>query len=219
MPIFTNLPIAVLGAIVISSVIGFLNVRELQRIRALRGESFFFALLALGGVLLLGILPGLLVTVGLSVVILLGRLSRPMVAVLGRLPGTPHFARIDRFPAADAHPDIMVVRPDAPLMSINAAWIRYELRQQFQRRSAKSKLVILDLEFTADLDITSIDVLARLDASLAEQGSILWLANLHAGVRDMLDRGEGVDSVSRIPRYPSVDEAQSAYLADQGSGR
>jgi MFS superfamily sulfate permease-like transporter len=165
-------------------------------------------------VLFLGTLPGPLLTVALSTLGLLSQLSRPTVSLLDRLPGIPVFASVDRNPTTEADPDIMIVRPDAALMGIIATWTRDELKRQFQQRAEPPRLVILDLDFSSDLDIMSLDVLAKLDKYLAEQRSRLWLANVHAGVRDMLDRAESVHSLGRIPRYRSVDDARAAFRAE-----
>jgi sulfate permease, SulP family len=102
MPIFKNLPIAILGAIVISAVLGFINVPAMQRIRRLRRDAFLFAMLSMIGVLVLGILPGLLLSVLLSILLLLGHESRPSDTILGSLPGTNVF--VD----AAAHPEAIV---------------------------------------------------------------------------------------------------------------
>src|SRR4029078_1182268 len=77
MPIFQNLPIAILGAIVISAVMGFINVPAMRRIANLRHDAYVFAVIALVGVLVLGILPGLLLAVLLSLILLLGKESKP----------------------------------------------------------------------------------------------------------------------------------------------
>ena len=54
LPLFQDLPQPVLGAIVISAVIGFLRVAEMQRIASLRRDSFWLAVTALVATLLLG---------------------------------------------------------------------------------------------------------------------------------------------------------------------
>src|SRR5829696_169180 len=77
LPLFRDLPQAVLGAIVIAAVAGFLNLAALRRIARLRRASFVLAMLALAGVLILGVLGGLLLAVVISVVLLLDRQSRP----------------------------------------------------------------------------------------------------------------------------------------------
>jgi MFS superfamily sulfate permease-like transporter len=77
MPLFTNLAQAVLGAIVISAVLGFFNIPALRRIFRLRRDEFWLAMAALFGVLILGVLPGLLIAVFLSVGVLVVRASQP----------------------------------------------------------------------------------------------------------------------------------------------
>ncbi len=215
MPLFRDLPIAVLAAIVISAVVGFLNVHELRRLRALRGDSFVFALLALLGVLFLGILPGLLMTAGLSLIVVVERFSRPRVSVLGRLPGSAVFGSVDRYPAAETQPDVAIFRPDAPLLFLNAAWVRDEVRRELEARAMPPRLVVLDLEQSADLDVKGLDVIEKLREYLEEHGSSLALANLRGPGRDMLDRAEAEGSVQRIARYLSVEQAVSGERAEE----
>ncbi|MGH7754408.1 MAG: SulP family inorganic anion transporter, partial [Gemmatimonadales bacterium] len=220
MPLFKDLPIAALAAIVISAVVGFLDVRALRRLRALRGESFLFAILALLGVVFLGILPGLLIAAGLSVLLVVGRLSRPVVPVLGRVPETDVFARVDRYPDAEVEPGVLVVRPDAPLLFFNATWVRDEVRGLVEQHKAGLRAVILDLELSADLDVTGADALAKMDSYLRERGVGLALANLHAGVRTMLERTEAAEGGRRTPAYLSVEEAVAAQrVGDSGETR
>ena len=85
-PLFFNLPEAVLGAIVLYAILGFFRLGALRRIAGLRRDSFAFALFTLFAVLFLGVLPGLVLAVLLSLALLLGRVARPGVAVLGRAP-------------------------------------------------------------------------------------------------------------------------------------
>ena len=127
LPLFHDLPQAVLGAIVISAVIGFLRIDELARIRRLRPEGFVMALVALVATLLLGILPGLIVAVVLSLLLLLVRLARPTATPIGRRPGGA-WASMTAWPDAEAVPGLIVLRLDAPLLFLNAALLRDEVR-------------------------------------------------------------------------------------------
>jgi high affinity sulfate transporter 1 len=189
LPLFENLPTAILGAIVISAVLGFLNVPALRRIRRLRGDSFALAIVALAGVLVLGILPGLLLAVALSVLLLLGRESRPSTSVLGSLPGTRAFVDVARNPEAEVEQRRLVVRFEAPLLFVNAGWLRDSLRQRIRETTPPPTIVVLDLQMSADLDIKGLDTLAKLAEELTESGIELRLANVHGHVRDMLRRG------------------------------
>ena len=86
MPLFKNLPQAVLAAIVINAVLGFVSVSAMKRVQALRRDSFYLALTAGIGVLLLEILPGLLITVAISLLLLFSRIGRPDVTEVALLP-------------------------------------------------------------------------------------------------------------------------------------
>ena len=83
-PVFKYLPQATLGAIVVVAVMGFFRVDELRRFASLRTSAILLSLVALVGVLALAVLPGLLVAVGLSLILVIQRLSRPSVSLLAR---------------------------------------------------------------------------------------------------------------------------------------
>ena len=83
-----NLPKAVLAAVVLSAISGLLDFPALFRMWRISRLDFYAASIALGAVLLLGILQGILLAALASVVMLLIRASRPHVAFLGRVPGT-----------------------------------------------------------------------------------------------------------------------------------
>jgi MFS superfamily sulfate permease-like transporter len=207
MPIFENLPLAVLGAIVISAVIGFINVPAMQRILHLRRDSFLAALLAMIGVLVLGVLPGLLLAIVLSILLLLGRESRPKSSIVGNLPGTRAFVDTVRYPEALVDPQILIFRLDSPLMFVNASWMRERLRERVRAAEPQPRVVMLDMQFSHELDIAGLDKLARIEDDLNESGIELWLANVHFKVSEMLQRGGLAAKIGEDRIYRSLDEA------------
>jgi MFS superfamily sulfate permease-like transporter len=177
----------------------------------MRRDSFIFGLLALAGVLILGILPGLLVTAGLSVILLIGMQSRPSTSILGRLPGTPAYLSVANHPEAETIPGLMLFRLDAPLMFINANWMRDALREQVAAQPVRPEVVVIDLEGSHDLDIKGIDTIARLDDELRDQGVELWLAGIRTLSRVMLDRAVMNGSLRPVPTYQTVNQAVDAF--------
>jgi SulP family sulfate permease len=153
LPLFRDLPQAVLGAIVVSAVIGFLNVPALRRIARLRRDSFAVALLALLGVLVLGVLGGPLLAVAISIVLLLSRQSRPGSSVLGRIPGTSAYAAVDTTPGVQTEPGLLIFRLDAPLLFVNAKLLRDQVRAHLEEAESPVRIVLLDLQFTPELDV------------------------------------------------------------------
>jgi MFS superfamily sulfate permease-like transporter len=69
--------------VVISAVIGFLDLAAMERVRRLRRDSFAISLLAMLAVLALGVLQGLIVAVVISLGVFLVRASRPAARCSG----------------------------------------------------------------------------------------------------------------------------------------
>jgi sulfate permease, SulP family len=207
LPLFRDLPQAVLGAIVISAVIGFLNLPALRRIARLRRDSFAVALLALFGVLLLGVLGGLLLAVAISIVLLLSRQSRPGSSVLGRIPGTGAYAAVGTTPGVQTEPGLLILRLDAPLLFVNAKLLRDRVRAHLEEAEAPVRVVLLDLQFSPELDVETVNVLGALRRELHERGVTLWLANVRTKVRDMLDRSGLAEAIGEAHLYPTIADA------------
>jgi high affinity sulfate transporter 1 len=115
-----NLPKAVLAAVVLTAVYGLLDFPALRRMWRVSRLDFYAAAIALGAVLLLGILQGILLAALASILILLARVSRPHIAFLGRIPGTNKLSDMDRHPEDEPLPGVIAFRPEASLIYVNA---------------------------------------------------------------------------------------------------
>ena len=214
LPLFANLPHAVLAAIVIAAVAGFVDVAGLRRILMLRRDAFVLALVALFGVLVLGVLPGLLIAVVISIGLILVSLARPGGDRLGHAPGLSAFVAIANHPDAEAIPGVLVYRLNAPLLALNAKRLRRLVDDEMQTDGGSIRAVVLDMGATAELDIATIDMFEGLHRDLSERRAELALGNVVQPVREMLvrsgleeiigaerihrDMGAAVDSVSGV---------------------
>jgi high affinity sulfate transporter 1 len=209
--LFLNLPQAVLGAIVISAILGFFRVGELRRIAGLRRGSFILALIALTGVLVLGPLPGMILAIILSVLLLLNRLSRPGISALGRAPVGAAYGALQSHPDYQSVPGLLIVRQDGPLFFANARRLRQDVLAAAAGQSPPPMAILLDIEMSPDLDIESADVLEDARVELAQSGIDLWLGGVHANVRDMLQRVgfAGPDGAGRM--FSDVAGAVTAF--------
>jgi SulP family sulfate permease len=185
-PLFRNLPQAVLGAVVITAVIGLLDVGALSRYRAMHRTDFWLAVTALFGVIAIGILEGLVIAVVLSLSLLLYRASRPNLAVLGRVPGQEGtYGDIGRAPENEPIPGLLIVRPDAPLFFFNANVARTSILD-LVTAGKDIRAVILDIGASADLDLTAVDMLRDLVNSLRERKIELIFAHARGPVRERM---------------------------------
>ena len=100
---------------------------------------------------------------------------------------------------------MLVYRLNAPLLFVNAKRLRDGIRAELRGAEPAVRVVLLDLSFTPELDIESVDVLAALRRELDGQGVALWLAGVHGGVEDMLVRSGLADDLGRL--YRTVEDA------------
>jgi len=206
-----NLPKAVLAAIVFVAVMGLIDVRELARLRRVSRLEFRVALIALVGVLLLGVLKGVLVAVVASILLLLHRAAFPHVALLGRIPGTNRFSDLDRNPDNERLPGVVAFRVEASLLYFNVDHVSREMLAHVHAEPAPVRLVICDLSTSPYVDIAGARMLTKLAAELAARGTALRLTEAHAAVRDIL-RAEGLDTkAGPISRRISVADAIAAF--------
>jgi SulP family sulfate permease len=213
-PLFKNLPMAVLGAIVIAAVLGLMDVGELRRYARSRRQDLVLALVALVGVVTTSVLVGLVIAVLLSLVMLLYRASRPYLAVVAKLPGTKStFVDVGRHPDAEPIPGLLMLRVDAPLYFFNANVARTAILASVDAADPKPTDVLIDIGATSDLDITAADVLRQLAGDLRDRSIGLMLAQVKGSVRDRMARSDLIDVVGGDRIFLSVAAAVDAYRA------
>lgn len=213
LPLIRNLPEAVLGAIVVHAVAHLADVGTLRYYARLRTGSIWISLIALIGVLQMGILKGLMLAVGITLVVLMWRLSIPQDSVLGRLPGSPgNFVDVERHPDAEQIPHLLIFRPNGMLFFANANRIRNRLRELTKPGDKPLRAVLINLESTPEIDVTSLEMLEQLRSELEQSDVALYLARVTDKVRDLLDRSGFTYRLGEDRIFPGVDSAVSAFL-------
>jgi high affinity sulfate transporter 1 len=188
--LLTNLPKAVLAAIVFVAVYKLVDVRVLVRMWKVSRLDFYAAAIALVSVLLLGILQGVLLAAIASIFLLLARASQPNIAFLGRLPGTGRYSDRARHHGVEPLVGIIAFRPEASLLYINAETILETVLKTLQKAS-DIKLVACDLSASPYIDLAGARMLHDLHDELASRQVTFCIVGAHAQLRDLL-RAEGL---------------------------
>jgi len=222
--LLTNLPSAVLAAIIIVAVLSLIKVDELRRLwklqrRADARDLWLAARLDLGsaavtfaGTLVLGILEGILIGVGFTLLALLQRASRPNVAVLGRVPGERVYRDIARAPEAETVPGLVILRWDGELFFANASQFREEVTRLVED-SDEPRTVLLDASAITSIDVTAADMLKRLFSTLDERGLSVLVARPKGPLRDMVASSELDEFITPDRQFRSVRRAVEFYRA------
>src|SRR4051812_7246478 len=212
LPLIRNLPEAVLGGIVIHAVSHLVDFRTLRYYAKLRTGSLWVALAALGGVLQLGILKGLIFAVGLTLIVLMHKLSSPQDSVLGRLVGTENFVDVGHYPDAQQIPGLLIFRPNGILFFANANWIRNRLRVLLKQPGNIPRVLLLNLEACPETDVTSLEMLIQLNNELGESGIELHFARVSDPVMDLFDRSGFLLTVGQRRFFPGVNSAVAHFV-------
>jgi sulfate permease, SulP family len=206
------LPLPVLAAVVIGILSHNLWPKALVAGLRLGGDAWL-AVMAATGVLVFGVLFGMLLAVGASLLLAIRRFAQPLLTELGQLPDTRDYQDRERHPEAIRTPGLLIVRTEEPLFFANAE----QLFQVVATWAARDKphTVLLSLEMCDDLDATATEALAELAARLAQSGVRLSLARVKDRVRDTLTRGHLVGTPGVIAGvFWSVDDAVQATLGE-----
>lgn len=186
-----NLPKAVLAAIVLTAVAGLIDLPALWRMSRISRLDFGAALVALVAVLLLGILNGVLTAALASAVMLLIRASRPRVAFLGRIPGSREYSDLERHPENEQLPGVLVFRPEANIIYVNADSILEAVRERVSAQAAGLRLVLCDLSASPFIDLAGSAMLHRLADELAAANIAFRIVDVRSQVRELL-RADGL---------------------------
>ena len=223
--LFESLPEPALAAVVIAAVIELVDIpalRRLYRVSTARLESiygratrvdFICALGTMLGVLVFDTLPGLVIGIVLSVLLLLYRASRPHIAVLGEAPGSPgQWADLERHPQNRVLSGVVVARVESGLFFANADTVGDRLRELGGADGVRT--LVLDATTTPMIDTTAADMLRRCAQELDALGVELFLVGDVGQVRDVL-RETGAGAVLKGV-FPTIDTATRAAGGARG---
>lgn len=207
-PLFADLPEAALAALIIHAVSHLMRVGQMRRFYRLVPSEFWLGAITLGAVVVLDVLPALGIGVVLSLVLFIGRASRPVVSVLGQPANAPGvFLDIRRHPYARPVDGVLVVRSDAPLFYANAQSVLDRITADVEDAVPAPAAVVLDLDPNDDLDITSTAALVKLADFLAKRHIALGLVHLHAPAKAVAEEGGLMERVPDDHVFPNLDAA------------
>lgn len=216
-PLFTDLPEAVLAALVLHAVSHMLKWRSLQRVWNVSRREFWPAIVAVLGVVLIDVLQGLVIAVVVSLLLVVYRSSRPAVVPLGELPQQPGtFAAVSRHPDAVTTPDVVVLRLDAPMYYANSAPNR-DVAKQLVTQSPDAHSVVIDAEVQHDLDLTSIESIEQFVEWARGRGVDVRLASVHDDLRARFDASGITELLGADHLHPAVADAVQAAIADRAT--
>ena len=211
-PVFSVLPKAVLGAVIIDAVVfGMIDIAEFRRLFRVTRFDFWVAVAAVIGVLSAGVLAGVVVGVVLSLLWLVYVATRPSMPLLGRERGTQVFRDLTENPDDETFPGIYVLRLDGGLFFATAEALEDRIREL--AGDGKLRALVLNLEGVNFIDSQGATKLHELHELAESEGFELRLARLKPQVREVLEKDGVVEEVGADHIHGNVHRAVEAQLA------
>jgi high affinity sulfate transporter 1 len=201
--LFTDLPQAVLGAIVIAAVLPLIEMEEFKRLWRVQRAEFWLAMAALVGVLTFGTLQGVIIGVGISLFLLIARASRPYIPVLGRKPDHEVYHHLSDYPDYKTEPGIAVIRFEGDLYFATANALRERIRELVVDVDPPVKDIVIDMVAVSVTDIEGADMIRTVTEEMGRDGIQIHLAQVHKSVFDFL-KEDGIGEVLG-PEYVHED--------------
>ncbi len=210
-PVFYYLPKAVLAAIIIVSVFGLVNVKDSVALWKSNNLDFWLLFTTFLSTLFLGIEYGILAGVGLSIIVLIFRTSKPYIAVLGAVPDSDFYKNSERFKNVIIEDDVLVIRFDAQLFFANASYFRDNVDLLAAKKGEALKLIVIDAESINRVDSTGADMLLDRINYYKKKGVIFYLAGVKGPVRDSLFKAGILNSIDINHFFMNIYTAVKFY--------
>jgi SulP family sulfate permease len=209
-PLMAQLPLVALAAILIYGGFTLVEFDVMVRIYRYYPRSSLLAALTTLGVLAVGVIPGILVGVSLSLLGLIKRISHPPDAVLTQVPGNG-FHDLGVSHQAQTIPGLIVYRFYAPLLFSNAGYFLERVRQLIASSPAPVRWFLLDAQAITDIDVTAAETLHSLHQELHQRGISLKIAHANRPLREILQRIGFAAELSQASFFHSVHECVEAF--------
>jgi len=218
-PLFSDLPNAVLAAVIIEAVVGgMMDVPEMRRLHRVKRFDFWVAIAALLGVLTAGVLAGVAIGVVLSLIWLVYVATTPTSPVLGRQPGTQVFGDLSENPDWETYPGLLVMRFDSGLFFASADALQDRLRDLTQRAPTRVETIVVSFEGIDFIDSQGSAEVGTIQDLADSYGAELRLARVKAEVLDVLRLDGVVDAIGEDRIYGNLYRATEDKITGEQAG-
>jgi high affinity sulfate transporter 1 len=217
-PVFSKLPKPVLAALIIEAVVmGMMDLPEMRRLARVQRFDFWIATAAIAGTLVFGVLAGVMIGIGLSLLWLISVATRPPMPLLAREPGTQVFRELDEHPSDEQFPGVVILRLDGGLFFATSDALEDRVREVALSTPGITGIV-LDCEGIDFIDSQGSAKMGEI-LELTRQADItLRLARVKPAVYEILSRDGFLDRIGRDRTHGNVYRAVEAEMGGAEEG-
>lgn len=194
-PLFHFLPQAVLAATIIVAVLSLVDLGALPRVWRYSRHDFMAMAATMIVVLTIGVEPGIVTGVVLSLALFLWRTSRPHVAIVGLVPQSEHFRNVERHRVLVSD-SVLSIRIDESLYFANARDLEDRIYAEVASRPGLRHVVLMCPAVNL-IDASALESLEAIQHRLHDAGVVFHLSEVKGPVMDALHRSDFLDHLER----------------------
>ena len=207
----TYLPSSVLAGVVMVAAASILDLKTLHRLLRMSPIEAALLVATFLGVAFVGVLEGIVVAIGLSLIVFVLRALDPYRTELGNVGDVPGYHDLSRHPEGQRIPGLVIARFDAPLFFANGAVFTEHIRTLVAGAPEPVRWVIVASEAITGLDTTALDDLVALDDELAKRSISLVFAEMKGPIKDRLIRFGVSSRFGPDHFFPTIHNAVRSY--------
>ena len=209
-PVLRILPIPALGAILAATAISLIDFAALRQLWQISRIEFIFAMIAFWGPIGLGVLHGVVIAIGGTLVYLLHKLMYPRDALLGRVPGRPGFFKLHRTPEAEPVPGLAICLVQGSMLFFNTDYVKSRILSIADGLPG-ARWLLIDASAVSQIDSSAAAMLIELHTELAGRAMRLGIAELHGEASAMLARAGVVAAFGADMVFDSLEDADLSF--------
>jgi MFS superfamily sulfate permease-like transporter len=212
-----DVPLATLGAVLLSSAVSLFDVRTLREIWQLDRREVLLSLITTLSVVAVGAINAILIAVGLALTRFVRQVARPRDEVLGAVDGLPGFHSIERHPGAKTLPGVVLYRFNSPVTFFNADYFKARALAVAEAAGPALRWFVIDAIPISGLDVTGLYALRDLTETFRARRITLILAGRRTEFLSLL-REAGLYQPDHEDRlFPTLRQALKSYRREHGA--
>ncbi len=216
-PLFSKLPKPVLAALIIEAVVmGMMDLPEMRRLFRVKRFDFWIAMVAIAGTLIFGVLAGVVIGIGLSLLWLISVATRPPMPLLGHQRGTQVYRELGEHPTDEQFPGVVVLRLDGGLFFATSDALEDRVRE-VALSTPDIAGIVLDCEGIDFIDSQGSAKLGEVLELTNQAGVVLRLARVKPTVAEVLRRDGFLDRLGEDRTHGNVHRAVEAQIEQIGN--
>lgn len=191
---FKQLPLAILATTIIVSIWKLVNFKAFFDAWKYSKADGIAMWVTFFGVLCLDISTGLIIGIISTFILLLWRISRPHIAVIGLVEGTQHFRNISRHEVLTST-RLVSIRIDENLSFLNANTLKEFVIAEVSQH-AHLEHVVINCSSISNIDLSALETLEEINSDLKKLNIALHLSEVKGPVMDHLKYSELIKQLS-----------------------